>query len=524
MTPEKPLKTPPTTHQKSFNKPTLHDFFSSIGHTKIESTLKKILQQILNSFANTYSKILRLIYLYSAESIVGQQFLKEIEVEGYLFELIELLQIWAKRTEDLNQNLSESFINYFYEIPTKNAPIIHSFSSLSEEKYNFVNDSCKCLDSTTTEAILQDCIAIMSDDLEQNRSRPYYWDMILDFDKKFQDIRLNSDRFFNCHNKLGILEYEGEFDPNSENKSILNGYGAVYKQGLTSKQGTFVNGKLEGENCAEYSKLGHIASWGTYKSGLRNGYAIELDNDSDIIQKGTYVNGLLEGEDCEEYHQFGNIKYKGAMKNGLYNGQGTQYYNNAMLKYSGNFENGYIQGENCIIYQKYTGNVKYIGQISKGTYNGHGSVYEKDKKDPIMKGLFQNGTLITGMITIFYKNGNKEFTGGIDQGKYQGHGKLHHTNGKIVYEGHFVDGKESGSEVVIYDDSGNISLLCGMENGEAFGYIEAFDKDKQMCYYHGEFDEKARMNVLKDGFMDAYDINYSQKGICSSGKNNCEIF
>lgn len=361
----------------------------------------------------------------------------------------------------------------------------------------------------------------MKDDLNENRSRPYYWDSILDLDEKFQEIRLNSERFFYCHNENSILEYEGEYGIDSINRLVLNGYGAVYHNGIMSKQGIFVNGVLEGDNCVEYAEDGHMTSWGAYKNGLRNGYAIEFDNVQDIVRKGTYHNGVLHGEDCEVFHNYGNIKYKGSMKNGVYQGQGSFYYKNSILKYSGTFFDGLIEGDNCTIYQKDTGSIRYIGQVSKGLYDGYGSLYKEGEKDPIMKGFFFEGTIKTGTIRTFYKNGNEEYVGDIHLGKYEGRGKMYHTSGKLVYEGTFVNEKEQGREVVIYDEFGNISLICGMKNGEAFGYMEAFDKDMQKCYYHGDFDEQARITVLKDNYADRIEDYIIHKDHC---KPKCEIF
>lgn len=509
---------------QSSYKPTLYNFFTSIGHSQLESSLQKLLEQIQNSFTNTYSKILRLIYFYSSESIVGSQFLKEIEADGYIHDLIELLQIWGKRTEDLNQNFSESFIKSFLEISTKNAPILRSFNFLSKDKYDYINQKCQVQKSVTTNALLQDFIAIMNDDLLQNRAIPDYWKSILALDDIIQDIRHDSKNYFQYKSNKGVLMVEGEHASDSQHKTILNGYGVIYKNALISKQGTFVQGLLDGKNCVEYSEEGYISSWGVYSKGLKNGFGIEFYPTQNILTQGFYQNGIMNGDDCEEYHYFGNLKFKGSMKDNTYHGKGVLYYKNGQLKYSGNFVNGLMEGDDCKVYNKYDGSLHYTGQMVKGIYNGYGTLYQHNIQEPVMKGIFCNGILKTGSIQTFYKNGNVEYIGGVNMGRYEGRGKLFHPTKHHVYHGNFKEGRENERETLIYDDSGNISLICGMHDGEPTGYMEAYDGNNR-CYYSGPYNLMARDSVMREVKLDATmidPINQPQNSTCNKG--NCSLF
>lgn len=72
---------------------------------------------------------------------------------------------------------------------------------------------------------------------------------------------------------------------------------------------------------------------------------------------------------------------------------------------------------------------------------------------------------------------------------------MYHESGVKMYEGNFEYGKESGREVVFYDAGGNITFIGDVATGIILGYMEAFNKIKQLIH-SGQYDDIGRESLM----------------------------
>ena len=77
---------------------------------------------------------------------------------------------------------------------------------------------------------------------------------------------------------------------------------------------------------------------------------MEAESDNDSYEfglykyEGSYVNGKLEGEGKAYYHDDGNY-IEGTFKNGLFHGYGKSYFKNGKVEYEGEWIDGYYHGK-----------------------------------------------------------------------------------------------------------------------------------------------------------------------------------
>ena len=76
---------------------------------------------------------------------------------------------------------------------------------------------------------------------------------------------------------------------------------------------------------------------------------------------------------------------------------------------------------------------------------------------------------------------------------------MYHENGQMMYQGNFEYGKESGRDVVFYDELGNISFIGDVVSGIVLGYMEAFNKIERLIH-SGQYDDIGREWILSEGF------------------------
>lgn len=260
---------------------------------------------------------------------------------------------------------------------------------------------------------------------------------------------------------------------------------------------------MDGDNCLEYYDNGILYRCGQYKDNIPNGYIYEYYPTGVLKRQGVFVNGILNGSFCKEYHEAGNLKFKGAMENGMYNGASLIYYKSGLLKYCGNCKNGLPEGDNALIFNNKNGNIKYQGSLLNGLYHGQGQLYNDSKSSevPIYDGLFIKGKFVDGKVYTFHPNNNVEYYGNFKNGNFEGRGIMYHATGKRMYHGKYKKGLEHNREVVIYDENGNISLICDeIADGKIIGGVEAYAKNDKDVAYEGTYNDQARMSIEKDVF------------------------
>ena len=136
-----------------------------------------------------------------------------------------------------------------------------------------------------------------------------------------------------------------------------------------------------------------------------NGKGKEYNYDDNLIFEGEYLNGKRNGEG-KEYYNNGKLKYEGEYFNDKRNGKGKEYYYNGKLKCDGEYLNG-IE----LLGTEYDANGKIKNQFNK--VKGIGKTYKLFR---LYEGEYLNG-------------------------KRNGKGKEYYNNGKLEFEGEYLDDK-----------------------------------------------------------------------------------
>ena len=268
-----------------------------------------------------------------------------------------------------------------------------------------------------------------------------------------QDININKNNvdedLFNMMNSKdkengaeNEIEFEGEkciFNGVLDDKINICGKGKINLKDGRTYEGTFVDGKLEGEGTYINNK-GDIYIGG-FIGGKLNGKGKIIqkreninksnggneqeninnkdnNDDNNLVYEGEIKDFKREGhgvEKCPEY------VYKGNFHDDMKNGQGSIKYLKLGRKYKGEFKNNEITGYGYLIYenkQTYNGNLVDGKKEGKGKYIWpDGSEYEGEYKNDIREG---EGSLkwANGLI----------FKGKFHNGRPEGKGKLYSKN------------------------------------------------------------------------------------------------
>ena len=268
-----------------------------------------------------------------------------------------------------------------------------------------------------------------------------------------QDININKNNvdedLFNMMNSKdkenggeNEIEFEGEkciFNGVLDDKINICGKGKINLKDGRTYEGTFVDGKLEGEGTYINNK-GDIYIGG-FIGGKLNGKGKIIqkreninksnggneqeninnkdnNDDNNLVYEGEIKDFKREGhgvEKCPEY------VYEGNFHDDMKNGQGSIKYLKLGRKYEGEFKNNEITGYGYLIYenkQTYKGNLVDGKKEGKGKYIWpDGSEYEGEYKNDIREG---EGSLkwANGLI----------FKGKFHNGRPEGKGKLYSKN------------------------------------------------------------------------------------------------
>lgn len=196
-----------------------------------------------------------------------------------------------------------------------------------------------------------------------------------------------------------IMRYHGE-------KTLVDNNGNTY-----SYKGDMKDGKPEGEGRAKY----------------KNGNVFE----------GEWTNGLYDGSGTFTWAS--NDTYTGYFKNGYLNGKGTMKYQNEEV-YDGYWAYGVFQGRGTY---KYKNGNTYEGYWLNNKQNGdgkftwqNGDTYQGNFKDGYRDGY---GTTVTLSSDVANCAGCRKYSGFWRNGFKEGAGSWFDINGKLIYQGSFVN-------------------------------------------------------------------------------------
>jgi len=139
-----------------------------------------------------------------------------------------------------------------------------------------------------------------------------------------------------------------------------------------------------------------------------------------IKYKGGYIDKKREGKGIS-YNEQGKIIYIGYFSNDFHNGFGNEFHN-GKLEYEGYFKGWRIDGKGILYYDN-SSNIYFNGIFKSNKY------FEGIEYDPngnkIYVGLFMNNKPKEGKnIKYYLLNGKLEYEGDFLDGQYHGHGTL----------------------------------------------------------------------------------------------------
>lgn len=191
---------------------------------------------------------------------------------------------------------------------------------------------------------------------------------------------------------------------------------------------------------------------GELNNELKEGEGTQYERNK-IIYKGKWKESLYHGKGIFIYY---NMRYEGDFYLGTFQGMG-KYYEENDLKFEGQYENCYRSGFG----KEYrNGELKYCGEYKRGMRSGYGISYFRDKikykgswKKDAKHGLgklFEKGELVyegdfeynckIGLGREYFK-GNLCYEGEWMVNQREGHGRSYDKDGKLEYDGYWIDGK-----------------------------------------------------------------------------------
>ena len=161
---------------------------------------------------------------------------------------------------------------------------------------------------------------------------------------------------------------------------------------------------------------------GEYLNGKRNGKGKEYDHiiKNKVVFEGEYRNGKRNGKG-KKYNLINKLQFEGEYLNDKRNGKGKEYDIDGKLRFEG----------------EYLNDNKLFG-IQYDTNNN--ILYNLNKKDRLVKEYDYNDKII--------------FKGELKDGKRNGKGKEFYNDGKLKFEGKYLNGKKWEGKG--YDKSNNI--------------------------------------------------------------------
>ena len=221
---------------------------------------------------------------------------------------------------------------------------------------------------------------------------------------------------------------------------------------------------------------------GPVSNKVPNGKGKLYNKKGEIIYEGYFVNGIEEGEGKRITN---NYYYIGKFIKGKMNGEGTIYFKNGNIKYIGDFVNDKKEGIGKLFFEDkecymIENNKKFymekgdyfIGHYKNDKWNGKGALYLKDGRIKY-EGNFVNDKF-EGHGRYNFESG-KYYIGQWHNDMQNGKGKIYEKNGKLLFEGDFIDDMMDGIGK-LYLSNGNYYIGKFMK-GKIHGKGKLYLKD-----------------------------------------------
>ena len=238
------------------------------------------------------------------------------------------------------------------------------------------------------------------------------------------------------------IEFEGEkciFNGKLVDQKNVCGNGKINLKDGSLYEGTFINGKLEGEG--SYTNNNGDIYLGYFNNGKINGKGKIIKKKENLFKSNGI--SIKEKNDILDYNEDDNLIYEGEIKDFKKEGYGIEKC--PEFKFEGNFHDDMKNGQGSIIYLK-TGR-KYKGEFKNNEITGYGYLIYENKHT--YKGYLVNGKK-EGKGIYNWPEGS-EYKGEYKNDIKEGEGIFKWANG-IIFKGKFFRGKPEGKGLLIYKD------------------------------------------------------------------------
>jgi antitoxin component YwqK of YwqJK toxin-antitoxin module len=160
------------------------------------------------------------------------------------------------------------------------------------------------------------------------------------------------------------------------------------------------------------------------------------------------------------------------------------------------YRNGYEDGTQTFYYR--TGKIQQKTQYSKGNKNGKQVIYFPNGKKQIERNLA--GGYFDGPYNLYFDNGQLRFKREYKEGLLWNESKLYNNRGVAMQIGNFKNGD---GELYMYDDYGNVMLVCTYSGGKRNGPAKEY-------YVNGKVSRE--MNYVNDS-INGPEKRYNENGV-----------
>lgn len=259
----------------------------------------------------------------------------------------------------------------------------------------------------------------------------------------------------------------------------------IDKKGVPTKQGMYVNNRLEGDVIGKDGKT--VIE--QYKDGLLHGEVIGHEDINEKVGVTNYVDGYITGI-VSRYHKnsMGSFLVEINYKYSLPCGEILYYNEKGVLEGSTTFEYGIKQGISREYYEngKVKTEVNYVDDEEQGekkTYSPTGELLNTVYYD---KGSL-NGYLIT-----FYKNMTKNSECNYVNGLEEGEKKVYDEQGVLKEKSMYKGGYLHGEQIIYWPNTTIIKVRGNFKYGRQDGEKKEYDVNgvlvRGVIYSNGSFD------------------------------------
>jgi uncharacterized protein len=206
-----------------------------------------------------------------------------------------------------------------------------------------------------------------------------------------------------------------------------------------------------------------------FKHGLKNGFQKEYDTSGNLVNIEKWVDGLLQ-ENVEElarlevrrdYYTDGKIKVEATYRNGVPEGVRREFDDDGNITRTYVFRNGKVMAEGILSedgqrqgqWKEYypDGRIKSIGNYTNDKPTGEWVFYHPNGQIE-QTGTFNSEGLITGHWLWYHSNGQLHRKEGFVSGVSEGLSEEYDFKGHLISRGEFLKGEKEGNWVYNYGD------------------------------------------------------------------------